>query len=216
MVALGALPRRPGAGGRQLAGGRGSGLPAGRVRDQRDRRARGQRLAGGDRDAAAHARAEPRTVDRASNTTEIARTSRLVSRLTGYQVQPNKAIVGRNAFAHEAGIHQDGVLKERTTYEIMDATTVGSEEQLARAGQALRPPRAARRAGGDGLPARRPGAEHRVQALQGDRRSQEAGHGDGPGGARHRRAARGGSPGTRWTGSRSRPPRAAPRTRAYR
>src|SRR6266576_3668672 len=59
------------------------------------------------------------------DTTEIARTSRLVSRLTGYQVQPNKAIVGRNAFAHEAGIHQDGVLKERATYEIMDATTVG-------------------------------------------------------------------------------------------
>jgi 2-isopropylmalate synthase len=58
-------------------------------------------------------------------TTEIARTSRMVSRLTGYSVQPNKAIVGRNAFAHEAGIHQDGVLKERTTYEIMDATTIG-------------------------------------------------------------------------------------------
>ena len=56
-------------------------------------------------------------------TREIARTSRLVSRLTGYPVQPNKAIVGRNAFAHESGIHQDGVLKERTTYEIMDATT---------------------------------------------------------------------------------------------
>jgi 2-isopropylmalate synthase len=59
------------------------------------------------------------------DTTEIARTSRLVSRLTGYPVQPNKAIVGRNAFTHEAGIHQDGVLKERATYEIMDATTVG-------------------------------------------------------------------------------------------
>jgi 2-isopropylmalate synthase len=58
-------------------------------------------------------------------TTEIARTSRLISRLTGYPVQPNKAIVGRNAFAHESGIHQDGVLKERSTYEIMDATTVG-------------------------------------------------------------------------------------------
>jgi 2-isopropylmalate synthase len=58
-------------------------------------------------------------------TRELARTSRLVSRLTGYVVQPNKAIVGRNAFAHESGIHQDGVLKERTTYEIMDATTVG-------------------------------------------------------------------------------------------
>src|SRR5437763_3593767 len=61
------------------------------------------------------------------NTREIARTSRLVSRLTGYPVQPNKAIVGRNAFAHEAGIHQDGVLKERLTYEIMDATTIGLE-----------------------------------------------------------------------------------------
>ena len=60
-------------------------------------------------------------------TREISRASRLVSRLTGYPVQPNKAIVGRNAFAHESGIHQDGVLKERTTYEIMDATTVGLE-----------------------------------------------------------------------------------------
>src|SRR3712207_6318217 len=59
------------------------------------------------------------------NTREISRTSRLISRLTGYPVQPNKAIVGRNAFAHESGIHQDGVLKERSTYEIMDATTVG-------------------------------------------------------------------------------------------
>jgi len=59
------------------------------------------------------------------NSRELARSSRLVSRLTGYVVQPNKAIVGRNAFAHESGIHQDGVLKERETYEIMDATTVG-------------------------------------------------------------------------------------------
>jgi 2-isopropylmalate synthase len=64
-------------------------------------------------------------LDTAIKTQEIARTSRLVSRLTGYPVQPNKAIVGRNAFAHEAGIHQDGVLKDRTTYEIMDATTIG-------------------------------------------------------------------------------------------
>jgi 2-isopropylmalate synthase len=61
------------------------------------------------------------------NTRELARTSRMVSRLTGYAIQPNKAIVGRNAFAHESGIHQDGVLKERTTYEIMDATEVGLE-----------------------------------------------------------------------------------------
>jgi 2-isopropylmalate synthase len=62
------------------------------------------------------------------DTREIARTSRMISRLTGYPVQPNKAIVGRNAFAHEAGIHQDGVLKERTTYEIMDAETIGLEQ----------------------------------------------------------------------------------------
>ena len=60
-------------------------------------------------------------------TKEIARTSRMVSRLTGYPVQPNKAVVGRNAFAHESGIHQDGVLKFRGTYEIMDATSIGLE-----------------------------------------------------------------------------------------
>jgi len=54
-------------------------------------------------------------------------TSRLVSTLTGVPVQPNKAIVGANAFAHEAGIHQDGMLKERTTYEIMNPTDVGWE-----------------------------------------------------------------------------------------
>src|SRR5205085_5929028 len=70
-------------------------------------------------------RREAVSLDTNARTTELARTSRLVSRLTGYVVQPNKAIVGRNAFAHESGIHQDGVLKERTTYEIMDATTVG-------------------------------------------------------------------------------------------
>jgi 2-isopropylmalate synthase len=58
-------------------------------------------------------------------TQEIVRTSRMVSRLTGYSVQPNKAIVGRNAFAHEAGIHQHGVLADRRTYEIMDAESVG-------------------------------------------------------------------------------------------
>jgi len=58
-------------------------------------------------------------------TNEIMRTSRLVSRLSGYPVQPNKAIVGKNAFAHEAGIHQHGVLAHRRTYEIMDAESVG-------------------------------------------------------------------------------------------
>jgi 2-isopropylmalate synthase len=60
-------------------------------------------------------------------TEELARTSRLVSRLTGYSVQHNKAVVGRNAFAHESGIHQHGVLADRETYEIIDAAAVGQE-----------------------------------------------------------------------------------------
>jgi len=59
------------------------------------------------------------------NTKEIYKTSRLVSKLTGIPVQPNKAIVGRNAFAHESGIHQDGVLKKRITYEIIKPQDVG-------------------------------------------------------------------------------------------
>jgi 2-isopropylmalate synthase len=58
-------------------------------------------------------------------TDQIFHTSRLVTSVTGIPVQPNKAIVGANAFAHEAGIHQDGVIKERTTYEIMDPASVG-------------------------------------------------------------------------------------------
>ncbi len=61
------------------------------------------------------------------NTREIARTSKLVSHLTGMPVPPNKAVVGANAFAHESGIHQDGVLKARETYEIMNAELVGRE-----------------------------------------------------------------------------------------
>lgn len=56
---------------------------------------------------------------------EITKTSRLVSHLTGMVVQPNKAIVGRNAFSHESGIHQDGVLKKRQTYEIIDPKRIG-------------------------------------------------------------------------------------------
>jgi len=59
------------------------------------------------------------------NTTQIYKTSRLVSELTGFPVQPNKAIVGANAFAHESGVHQDGVIKMPITYEIMDPRTVG-------------------------------------------------------------------------------------------
>ncbi|MCL2020803.1 MAG: 2-isopropylmalate synthase [Betaproteobacteria bacterium] len=67
-------------------------------------------------------------VEIALDTTQIVPASRLVSQITGYPVQPNKAIVGANAFAHEAGIHQDGVLKHRETYEIMRAEDVGWKE----------------------------------------------------------------------------------------
>jgi len=59
------------------------------------------------------------------DTTQIVPASRLVSSITGFPVQPNKAIVGANAFAHESGIHQDGVIKKRETYEIMRAEDVG-------------------------------------------------------------------------------------------
>ena len=58
---------------------------------------------------------------------EITRTSRLVSMTTGYSVQPNKAVVGASAFAHESGIHQHGVLANRATYEIMDPLEIGLE-----------------------------------------------------------------------------------------
>jgi 2-isopropylmalate synthase len=61
------------------------------------------------------------------NTEELARTSRLVARLTGYPVQYNKAVVGRNAFVHESGIHQHGVLADKSTYEIIDASSVGQQ-----------------------------------------------------------------------------------------
>ncbi len=64
-------------------------------------------------------------VDTRVNTQEIFRSSRLLSHITGVHVQPNKAVVGENAFAHEAGIHQDGVLKEKLTYEIMRPEDVG-------------------------------------------------------------------------------------------
>ncbi len=65
------------------------------------------------------------TCETGIDTTQIMNCSRLVSNITGFPVQPNKAIVGANAFAHESGIHQDGVLKHRQTYEIMRAEDVG-------------------------------------------------------------------------------------------
>jgi 2-isopropylmalate synthase len=63
--------------------------------------------------------------DTGINTEEITRSSRLVTKITGISVQPNKAIVGANAFAHESGIHQDGLLKEKSTYEIIRPESIG-------------------------------------------------------------------------------------------
>src|SRR6266516_2622609 len=75
---------------------------------------------------ALHTRSESfGNVDTRIHTQELLATSQLVSRLTSIPVQPNKAVVGANAFAHEAGIHQDGVLKNRLTYEIMTPQSVG-------------------------------------------------------------------------------------------
>ncbi len=68
-------------------------------------------------------------LDTRIRTEQIYPTSRLVSSITGIRVQPNKAIVGANAFAHESGIHQDGILKEKSTYEIMTPQTVGLSQR---------------------------------------------------------------------------------------
>jgi 2-isopropylmalate synthase len=70
-------------------------------------------------------RSEQFDVETAVEVDQIAKASRLVERLTGYRVPPNKAIVGDNAFAHEAGIHQDGLLKDATTYQIIDPSELG-------------------------------------------------------------------------------------------
>ncbi|RKQ14469.1 2-isopropylmalate synthase [Ureibacillus endophyticus] len=77
---------------------------------------------------AMHIRKDIYQVETGLNLKEIKRTSQLVSRLTGVVIQPNKAVVGKNAFAHESGIHQDGVLKHKETYEIISPELIGEEE----------------------------------------------------------------------------------------
>ena len=77
---------------------------------------------------ALHVRKDKFNVGTRIDTTQLVPTSRMVSRLTGMVVQRNKAVVGANAYAHSSGIHQDGVLKERSTYEIIDPLLVGAEK----------------------------------------------------------------------------------------
>ncbi len=95
---------------------------------QRDRRAGRQLLARGDRDGPEDPRPTGCPSRPASTTEQLYPASQLLTEIIGVGVQPNKAIVGANAFAHEAGIHQDGFLKERTTYEIIEPKSVGVPE----------------------------------------------------------------------------------------
>ena len=133
-----ALPRRSGLGGREFDCRRAGRRAADRVHHQRHRRARRQLLARRDRDgdedpAATGCRIDTGIVHR---TTYPA--SQLLSSIITFGPQPNKAIVGENAFAHEAGIHQDGYLKERATYEIIDPKSRRRARRQAGAGQAQR------------------------------------------------------------------------------
>ena len=95
---------------------------------QRHRRARGQRGAGRNRDGDEDPPRPSAVRNRASSPSICFPASQLLTSIITFGPQPNKAIVGENAFAHEAGIHQDGFLKERTTYEIMEPKSVGVPE----------------------------------------------------------------------------------------
>ena len=160
----------------------------GRVRDQRDRRARRQRVARGDRDAAAHARGRRRLHDRRQHARD--RTHQPVGEPSDRLRRP--AEQGRRGpqrvparVRHPPGRRAQGALDLRDHGRGVRRLR---RHELDRARQALRPPRAAVGADGPGLRGLRPHAQPGVQALQGDRGQEEAGHRDGPGGARHRRA----------------------------
>ena len=140
---------------------------------QRHRRARRQRLARrgrhGDQDAAGLL--PPRHEHRHAR--QIHRTSRLVSQLTGMSVQPNKAIVGVNAFRHQSGIHQHGITKMRETYEIIDPADIGAAARDdARPEQELRPPRPQVAPGRPRLRDDQRRTGPRLRRLQGPRRQE--------------------------------------------
>ena len=138
------LPQRPGPRHGQHAGRRPGRRAPGRGHDQRPRRAGRQRVARGGRHGPPDAPDPvPGPRQPASQTEQITAASRLVSYLTGFAVQPNKAIVGGNAFAHESGIHQDGVIKNPLTYEIMTPQSVGlsgSQLTIGKLSGPTRPP----------------------------------------------------------------------------
>ncbi len=187
--ALGPLPRRPGDGGRQLLRRPAGRRPPGRVRDQRDRRARRQLLAGGDRDAAPDPRGRARPGHRARHP-------------RAGPDQPHGLAPDRLRDAAEQGDRRPQRVRPRVrdppgrrAQGAHDLRDHGRDRgragvELDRARQALRPPRAARRAGAARLQGRGQRPEPGLQALQGDRGQEEAGHRARPGGDRLRRDAR--------------------------
>ena len=190
------LPQRPRARHGQHARRRPGRRPPGRGDDQRPRRARRQRLARGGRHGPADAAdAVPGARLSGVQTEQITAASRLVSYLTGFAVQPNKAIVGGNAFAHESGIHQDGVIKNPLTYEIMTPQSVGltgSQLTIGKLSGRRGLQGKLRELGHD---ARGRGARHDLPPGDRARRREEGGHRRRP--ARARRAARIGGAGVR-------------------
>ena len=210
--AVGPLPRRPGAGRRQLVRRPAGRRAPGRVRDQRDRRARRQRLARGDRDAAAHARGGRRAAHRRRHPGDRAHLAAGLApdRLPGAAQQGDRRPQRvRARVRHPPGRRAEGAhhLRDHGRHHGRP------RGQLDRARQALGPPRAAAGAGRPGLRGLRPGPEHRVQALQGDRGQEEAGHRDGSRGAASPTSCARRSPATSSSGSTSRPRRAGRRTR---
>ena len=137
------LPQRPGPGRRQQPGRAAGRRPAGRMHHQRHRRAGRQLRPRRNRHGAQDPRATTSASTPASTRAGSCPTSRLVSHVTGMHVQRNKAIVGQNAFAHEAGIHQDGMLKDRTHLRDHEARGRRHAADRAGAGQAQRPARPA-------------------------------------------------------------------------
>ena len=211
--ALGPLPRRPRAGRRQLAS---PASLAGARQVECAINGIGERAGNASLEEIVmllHTRQADVGLSTGVDTREIARSSRLRQpphRLPrAAQQGDRRAQRLRPRVGHPPGRHPQGALDLRDHGRHHGR----AGRQPARPRQALRPPRAALGAGGAGLPGRRPGAQHRLQALQGARGQEEAGHRDGPRGARHRRAARGVAAPTRWSGSTSRPPRAGRRTR---
>ena len=217
VVALGPLPRRPRPGRRQLAGRRAGRRAAGRVHDQRHRRARRQRVAGGDRHAAAHARATTSGCTPARSRTEIAAhqpPGLAADRLPGPAQQGDRRPQRvRPRVRHPPGRRAEGARDLRDHGRARPSAWTPT-----RSCWASTPAAHALRQALEDLGYTIDGAELK-QAFERFKEvadKQEAGHGDGPRGARHRRAARATSRATRWSGSTSRPPTAARRTRRSR